>query len=81
MHRRGDARKAFLTLRLACCDDNGNPKLWVQYGHFAWLAGKLDEANEAFTQAIWLFERRGAMKRADSVRDYAARVLLGKHAA
>jgi hypothetical protein len=75
LHRRGDERKALVTLRLACCDDNRNPKLWVQYGHYAWLGGKLSEAREAFTQAVWLFERRQQQKRADTVRDYATRVL------
>lgn len=72
--RRGDVRKAFLTMRSACYEDANDPKLWAQFGHCARLSGKLHEAFEAFTHAAWLFERRRDAGRASALRDYLARL-------
>jgi Tfp pilus assembly protein PilF len=72
--RRGDLRKALLTMRAACYEDGDDPKLWAMYGHYAQLSGKSDEAREAFAHAVWLFERRHEDGRASALRNHAARL-------
>jgi hypothetical protein len=61
-------------LRLACCDENHNARLWVQYGHHASQCGKTDEARAALTHAVWLFERRSEHARAQVVRGLLERL-------
>jgi Flp pilus assembly protein TadD len=79
--RRGESRKALQTLRLACCDENENPRVWVQYGHHAGLCGKLDEARSALAHAAWLFDRRRQHPRAAVVRGLLDRLAGAARAA
>jgi Flp pilus assembly protein TadD len=68
LRRRGETRKALQTLRLACCQDDQNARLWGLYGFQALLAGKVGEAADAINRAAWLFERQHSPRRAGAVR-------------
>lgn len=71
---RGQSRKALQTLWLACCDQDENAPLWVQYAHQAARCGKLDEARAALAHAAWLFDRRRQHPRANVVRNLLERL-------
>ncbi|MEZ4223672.1 MAG: hypothetical protein R3B13_22175 [Polyangiaceae bacterium] len=56
--RRGEHRRAMLTLREACYRESGSAKLWTLYAVQCMRAGIRDEATRALRQALWLRQRR-----------------------
>ena len=68
MRRKGDLRRAVVTLREACALDEGDAARWVIYGDLLRRLGKRDEAAHAMKQALFLRERQGDKARANVIR-------------
>lgn len=66
--RRGQTRKALLSLRQACYLDESRAVNWMIYGDLARRAGRRDEAERAMKQALWLRQRAGDAPRANVIR-------------
>lgn len=69
--RRGDARKAVMTLREATALD-GSGAMFTRLGYALTKAGKKDEAIHAFKEALFLFRHEDMRGRARTV----ARMIL-----
>lgn len=69
--RRGDYRKAALSLRQLVCLD-GTARSWVAFGAMLSRAKRYEEALEAYKQGLWLMRREGHDRRATTV----ARLIL-----
>lgn len=55
--RRGEHRQAMLALREACQHSGQSPRLWTLYGVACVRVRRLDDARQAFRQALWLRRR------------------------
>ena len=62
LRRRGEIRRAVVTLREACALDEADAARWMQLGHLLSRAGKRDEARAAMKQSLFLREQEGAKK-------------------
>jgi len=79
-HQRGERRQALVALREAALLAESDPKLWALYGYACAKANRMDEAQRAFTQALYLRQRQHDTRRASSLRAVLLRLGLG-HAA
>lgn len=74
LQRKGESRRALLTLRQAAFTHEGDAPLWVRYGVQCLRMGKADAGREALRHAVWLRERSNEYAKA---RTTAA--LLDRH--
>ena len=68
LRRKGELRRAVVTLREACALDERNSARWVMLGDVLFRMGKREEASRAMKQAVYLLERRGDRPRANVIR-------------
>jgi Flp pilus assembly protein TadD len=66
--RKGELRRAAVSLRAACALDEENASRWVMLGDVLFRAGKRDEAAHALKQAVYLCEQSGHKAKANVVR-------------
>lgn len=66
--RRGETRDEANALRLACALREGDATLWTLFGYALLRMGRVEEAMEAWGQALWLRERAGEELRARVMR-------------
>jgi cytochrome c-type biogenesis protein CcmH/NrfG len=68
LRRKGELRRAAVTLREACALDEANAKRWALLGDVLFSMGKKEEAADALKQAVYLRERAGEKAKANVVR-------------
>ena len=68
LKRKGELRRAAVTLREACGLDEGNAARWVLFGDLLFRMGKRDEAARAMKQALYLREQNGEKAKASVIR-------------
>jgi Flp pilus assembly protein TadD len=68
LRRKGELRRAAVTLREACALDERNPARWVQLGDVLYRMGKREEAADAMKQSVYLREQAGEKSKANVVR-------------
>jgi len=73
--RKGDLRKAQMTLREACHLDEWRARPWTLLGALLAEMGQRAEAIEAFNRARWLRARAGEKARAAVTAELAARLV------
>ena len=78
--QRGERRQALVALREATLLAETDAKLWALYGSACAKANRLDEAERAFTQALYLRQHQRDGQRVNSLRALIRRLGLG-HAA
>ena len=78
--QRGERRQALVALREAALLAETDAKLWALYGYACARANRSDEANRAFTQALYLRQRQHDARRANSLRALVRRLGLGRAA-
>src|SRR5689334_22971432 len=66
--QRGERRQALVALREATLLSETDAKLWALYGAACAKANRLDEAERAFTQALYLRQHQRDARRAASLR-------------
>lgn len=74
LRRRGEHRRATLTLREACGLDHRNAAHWMIYGSYLATLGRRDDAEHAMKQSLYLREREGAKAKAKVVRGQLLRL-------
>src|SRR3954454_25413116 len=72
--QRGERRQALVALREATLLAETDAKLWALYGAAGAKANRLDEAERAFTQALYLRQRQRDVRRANSLRNLIQRL-------
>lgn len=78
--QRGERRQALVALREATLLEETNAKLWALYGSASAKANRLDEAERAFTQAIYLRQRQHDAPRVNALRGLIRRLGFGNAA-
>lgn len=78
MRRRGEHRRAMITLREAVCRQNEDARLWTLYGAQCMRVGKTQDAERAFTQALWLRQQGRDQARARVTRRILERLRRGE---
>jgi len=78
--QRGERRQALVALREAALLAETDAKLWALYAAACAKANRLDEAQRAFTQALYLRQRQHDSRRASALRGLIRRLGFG-HAA
>jgi len=78
--QRGERRQALVALREAALLEETDAKLWALYGAACAKANRLDDAERAFTQALYLRQRQHDAPRANALRDLIQRLGLGNAA-
>jgi cytochrome c-type biogenesis protein CcmH/NrfG len=68
LRRKGELRRAAVTLREACALDERNAAKWVLLGDVLFSLGKKEDAARALKQAVYLRERAGERSKANVVR-------------
>ena len=68
LRRKGELRRAAMTLREACGLDEENAARWVMLGDVLFRTGKKEEAARAMKQALFLRNRRGDRAKANVIR-------------
>lgn len=76
--RRGKHRKAMLLMRKAAFEGQENPTLWTRYALSCLRDGRADEAQKAFSQAVWLDRRQGNPRRAKVTEQLAEKARRGE---
>lgn len=76
--RRGKHRKAMLLMRKAAFEGQENPTLWTRYALSCLRDGRDDEAQKAFSQAVWLNRRQGNPRRAQVTEEIAEKARSGE---
>jgi Flp pilus assembly protein TadD len=66
--RKGEQRRAWLTLQEACCVSSDDARVWALYAAYSRRMNRLDEAEKAFAQALYLRERQRDEARAGVLR-------------
>jgi Flp pilus assembly protein TadD len=79
-HRRGEHRQALVALREASLLAETDAKLWALYGAACARANRLDEAERAFAQALYLRQRQHDARRERSLRRVLQHLGLGRAA-
>ena len=74
LRRRGDHRRAALTMREACGLDHLSAAHWMMYGNYLAHLGRRDDAEHAMKQALYLRERSGEKAKANVIRRELLRV-------
>jgi Flp pilus assembly protein TadD len=72
LRRKGELRRAAVTLREACALEEENAARWMLLGDVLFRTGKREEAAEAMKQALYLRQQRGERGRVNTIR----RILL-----
>ncbi len=78
--QRGERRQALVALREAALFEESDPKLWALYGSACAKANRLEEAERAFGQALYLRQRLHETGRANTLRGVIARLGLTRAA-
>jgi Flp pilus assembly protein TadD len=78
--QRGERRQALVALREATLLAESDPKLWALYGSACAKANRLEEAERALGQALYLRQRQHDTGRANTLRRVIARLGLGRAA-
>ncbi|MES1172779.1 MAG: hypothetical protein ABUL62_00525 [Myxococcales bacterium] len=78
--QRGERRQALVALREATLLAETDPKLWALYGSACVKANRLEEAERAFGQALYLRQRQHDTGRANTLRGVIARLGIGRAA-
>jgi len=78
--RRGECRQALVALREASLLAETDAKLWALYGAACAKANRLDDAERAFTQALYLRQRERDALRVSSLRGVIQRLELRRAA-
>jgi Flp pilus assembly protein TadD len=81
LRHRGETRKALQALREACLLDEQSAWLWTLYGYHLTCAHRLEEARQAFRQALWLRRSSGDERRLRSTQALVARLASPSFAA
>lgn len=68
LRQRGEQRKALLVLREACCQHEGDARLWALYAVQCWRMGRREDGKAAMRQALWLREQAKDVRRAHVLR-------------
>ncbi len=77
--RRGEHRRAMLTLKEACLRDKDSARLWTLYAVQCVRAGRRDEATKALKQAVFLRQRSRDAARVRVTRAMLELVEQGEH--
>jgi len=78
--QRGERRQALVALREATLLAECDAKLWALYGSACAKANRVDEAERAFSQALFHRQRERDAPRVNSLRNAMARLGLGRAA-
>jgi Flp pilus assembly protein TadD len=78
--QRGERRQALVALREATLLAETDAKLWALYGAACAKANRLEEAERAFSQALYLRQRQHDAPRANSLRNVIQRLGFGNAA-
>ncbi|HYQ28071.1 MAG TPA: hypothetical protein VER04_12660 [Polyangiaceae bacterium] len=78
--QRGERRQAMVALREAALLAETDAKVWALYATACARSNRLDEAERAFTQALYLRQRQHDPRRANSLRALIQRLGLGRAA-
>ncbi len=78
--QRGERRQALVALREAALLAETDAKLWALYGSACAKANRLDEAERALGQALYLRQRQHDAPRVNSLRHAIQRLGLGRAA-
>ena len=78
--QRGERRQALVALREATLLAETDAKLWALYGSACEKANRLEEAERAYGQALYLRQRAQDAGRAKTLRNVIARLGLGRAA-
>ena len=78
--QRSERRQAMIALREAALLEETDPKLWALYGAACAKANRLEEAERAFGQALYLRQRQHDAGRAATLRGVIARLNVGRAA-
>jgi len=68
LQRRGELRRASLTLREATSLEESNAARWMLYAHVLLQLGQRDDAELAMKQSLFLRERQGEKGKAGVIR-------------
>jgi Flp pilus assembly protein TadD len=68
LRRRGELRRAAVSLREACALDERNAARWALLGDVLFRMGRKEEASAALKQSVYLRERAGERSKANVVR-------------
>jgi Tfp pilus assembly protein PilF len=68
LQRRGELRRASLTLREATAIDESNAARWMIYAHLLIQLSQRDDAERAMKQSLYLREQRGEKGKANVIR-------------
>jgi Flp pilus assembly protein TadD len=77
---RGERRQALVALREAALLAETDARLWALYGSACVKSNRLDEAERAFGQALYLRQRAHDAPRAQALRGVIERLGLGRAA-
>lgn len=72
--QRGERRQALVALREAALLAESDPKLWALYGAACVRGNRIEEAERAFGQALFLRQRAHDVGRANALRGVIARL-------
>jgi len=78
--QRGERRQALVALREATLLAETDARLWALYGAACAKANRLDEAERAFSQALYLRQRERDGRRATALRNVIQRLGFGNAA-
>ena len=78
--QRGERRQALVALREATLLAETDAKLWALYGSACAKANRIEEAERAFGQALYLRQREHDAPRANALLGAIARLGLGRAA-
>lgn len=78
--RRGERRQALVALREATLLAETDARLWAIFGAACAKANRWDDAERAFTQALYLRQRQRDALRANALRGLIQRLGLGRAA-
>ena len=66
--RKGEQRRAWLTLQEACCVSSDDARIWALYAAHCQGMNRVQEAEKAFAQALYLREQQRDEPRAAVLR-------------
>jgi len=78
--QRGERRQSLVALREATLLAENDAKLWALYASACAKANRVEEAQRAFAQAVYLRQRQHDARRANSLRHLIERLGFGKAA-
>jgi Flp pilus assembly protein TadD len=78
--RRGERRQALVALREAALLAETDARIWALYGAACVKSNRLDEAESAFGQALYLRQREHDVRRAQVLRGIIERLGFGRAA-